>query len=150
MMNLTRWEPFTGSEDLFNQLLPAFYGRFPRITLPGDGGTKFEWSPSADISETEKEFLIRAELPAVRKEDVKVTVDQGMITIEGERKQDKEDKSEKYHRLESFRGTFMRSFSMPENTNADAIRCDSKDGVLTVHIPKTKVEKSTIKQIPVN
>lgn len=76
----------------------------------------------------------------MKKEDVKVTVDQGMITIEGERKQEKEDKTEKYHRIESFHGSFSRSFSLPENVNVDGIRCESKDGVLVVHIPKTKAE----------
>jgi HSP20 family protein len=148
-MSLIRWEPFTGSDELFNRLLPSLFGRFPRMTPPGSGDTKFEWSPSADISETDKEYLIRAELPAVKKEDVKVTVDQGVITIEGERKHEKEDKTEKYHRVESFQGTFIRSFSLPENINAEAICCESKDGVLTVHIPKAHTEKPKIKQIPV-
>jgi HSP20 family protein len=86
----------------------------------------------------------------VKKEDVKVTVDQGLITIEGRRKHEKEDKSEKYHRIETFQGSFMRSFSLPENANAEAIRCESKDGVLTVHIPKTEVEKKKLRQVPVN
>jgi HSP20 family protein len=144
-MSLIRWEPFTSSDELFNRLLPSLFGRLPRT----NGDVKFDWAPSADISETEKEYLIRAELPAVKKEDVKVTVDQGMITIEGERKQEKEDKTEKYHRVESFQGSFTRSFSLPENANADAIRCESKDGVLTVHIPKTEPPKSKAKQIPV-
>ncbi len=148
-MSLVRWEPFAGVDELFNRMMPAMFGRMPRITLPGDGGTKFEWAPSADISETEKEFLIRAELPAVRKEDVKVTVDQGMITIEGERKEQKEDKTEKYHRKESFHGTFSRSFSLPDNVNQDAIRCESKDGVLTVHIPKIEIAAPKSKQIKV-
>jgi HSP20 family protein len=119
-MSLIRWEPFTSSDELFNRLLPSLFGRLPRT----NGDVKFDWAPSADISETEKEYLIRAELPAVKKEDVKVTVDQGMITIEGERKQEKEDKTEKYHRVESFQGSFTRSFSLPENANADAIRCE--------------------------
>jgi HSP20 family molecular chaperone IbpA len=72
----------------------------------GNGG-KVEWAPSADISETEKEYVIRAELPAVKKEDVQVTFEDGMITIKGERKQQKEDKNEKYHRVESFHGSFV-------------------------------------------
>jgi HSP20 family protein len=146
-MSLIRWEPFAGSDDVFNRLLPSLLGRIPRTT--GSGDTKFQWSPSADISETEKEYLIRAELPAVRKEDVKVTVDQGMITIEGERKHERDDKTEKYHRVESFHGTFTRSFALPENADADAIRCESKNGVLTVHIPKTHSDKPRVKQIPV-
>jgi HSP20 family protein len=147
-MSLIRWEPFSSSDELFNRLMPSLFGRWPRT--PENGETRFEWAPSADISETEKEFLIRAELPAVKKEDVKVTVDQRMITIEGERKQEREDQKEKYHRVESFRGSFTRSFSLPENANADAVRCESKDGVLTVHIPKTEPPKSKAKQIPVS
>jgi HSP20 family protein len=85
----------------------------------------------------------------VKKEDVKVTLDQGMLTIEGERKQEKEDKTEKYHRVESFHGAFSRSFSLPENASADGIRCESRDGVLTVHIPKVKVEAPKARQIKV-
>ena len=108
-----------------------------------------DWAPSADISETDKEYLIRAELPAVKKEDVQVTFDDGMITIKGERKQQKEDKNEKYHRMESFYGSFERRFSLPENVNAEAIHCESKDGVLTVHIPKTETLKQKPKQITV-
>ena len=147
-MSLVRWDPFSNVDELFNRMMPASFGRWPHFTLPSNG-EKYEWSPSADISETEKEYLIRAQLPAVRKEDVKVTIDQGTITIEGERKQEKEDKSEKYHRVESFHGSFMRSFALPDNVSADGIRCESKDGVLTVHIPKVKAEAPKAKQIKV-
>src|ERR1019366_1865907 len=105
------------------------------------GDFKVDWAPSADISETDKEYVIRAELPAVKKEDVQVTVDEGVITIKGERKQQKEDKNEKFHRVETFYGAFERGFSLPENVNADAIRCESKDGVLSVYIPKTETPK---------
>lgn len=117
--------------------------------LEGDGGTKFEWSPSADISETDKEYLIRVELPAVKKEDVKVTVDGGMLTIEGERKQQTEEKGEKFHQVETFYGSFTRSFALPDDINVDAIRCEDKDGVLTVHLPKTETQKSKPKQITI-
>jgi HSP20 family protein len=149
-MSLIRWEPFGGADEMLNRMLPTLLGRWPRLTLPADEESKLAWAPSADISETDKEFLIRAELPAVKKEDVKVSVDQGMITIEGERKQQKEDKNEKYHRVESFHGTFARSFSLPENVDTDAIRCESKDGVLVVHIPKRQTEKPKARQIKVD
>ena len=149
-MSLVRWEPFSGIDEIFNRMLPASFNRWPRFTLPGNGESKLAWSPAADISETEQEFLIRAELPAVKKEDVKVTVDDNLITIEGERKQHREDKSEKYHRVESFHGTFTRSFSLPDNADAEAIRCESKDGVLVVHIPKVQaVDAPKAKQIKV-
>lgn len=145
-MSLVRWDPFADMDTLFNRLIPSSFARWPQLT--GDSG-KPEWAPSADISETEQEYVIRASLPAVKKEDVTVTVDSGIITIKGERKQQKEDKSEKYHRVESFYGAFERSFSLPENVNSDAIRCDSKDGVLTVHIPKIEPQKAKPKQISV-
>lgn len=147
-MALIRWDPFGDVDSLFNRLMPAGLAGWPRINVPSNGN-KLDWTPSADISETEKEYVIRAELPAVKKEDVQVTVDEGVITIKGERKQRKEDKSEKFHRVETFYGSFERSFSLPENANADAISCESKDGVLSVHIPKTEAVKTKPKQITV-
>jgi len=147
-MSLIRWEPFGSVDTLFNRMLPSAFANWPRLALEGTSG-KVEWAPSADISETEKEYVIRAELPAVKKEDVQVTLDDGMITIKGERKQQKEDKNEKFHRVESVYGSFERHFSLPENVNADTIRCESKDGILTVHIPKSETPKVKAKQISV-
>jgi HSP20 family protein len=135
-MSLIKWQPFGELDDAFNRLMPSFFNRPGRVAF--ENGGKFAWAPSADISETDSEYLIRAELPAVKKEDVKVTLDEGMITISGERKEDKETKDEKFHRVESFRGAFTRSFSVPDNIDEKAIRAESKDGVLTVHLPKTK------------
>ena len=135
-MSLIKWQPFGEFDDAFARLMPSLLGRSARIGV--ENGGKFAWAPSADISETETEYLIRAELPAVKKEDVKVMLDQGLITIQGERKEDKEIKDEKFHRVESFRGAFSRSFSVPDNIDDKAISADSKDGVLTVHLPKTK------------
>ena len=147
-MSLTRWDPFASIEESFNRFMPTVVGQWPRIAF-GEG-TKLEWRPSADISESDKEYLIRAELPAVKKEDVKVTIDNGVITIQGERRQEKEEKTEKQHRIERLYGSFSRSFSLPEGVNADAIRCESKDGVLTVHVPKPQQsEKPKAKQIKV-
>jgi HSP20 family protein len=109
--------------------------------MSGSGEKGVEWSPSVDISETDQEYLIRASLPAVRKEDVNVTVEDGMLTVSGERRQREEQKDERFHKIESFYGSFYgsfsRSFSLPEGIDASAIRADSKDGVLTIHVPKT-------------
>ena len=134
-MNVVRWDPFASLESMFGRM-PAL-SRWP--SLPDfNGGTRYEWSPSADISETEQEYLIRAELPAVKKEDVHVTFDDGMLTVSGERKHKEEEKKEKFHRLETFYGSFRRSFTLPENVDSAAIRADSKDGIITIHVPKTK------------
>jgi HSP20 family protein len=147
-MSLIRWDPFGDVDTLFGRLVPSNIANWTRLGMEGNG-RKLDWAPSADISETDKEYVIRAELPAVKKEDVQVTLDNGMITIKGERKQQKEDKNEKFHRVESFYGTFERRFSLPENVNADSIRCESKEGILTVHIPKTETSKQKAKQITV-
>jgi HSP20 family protein len=130
-------------------MMPSGFMNWPRLMADGAPGKKLEWAPSADISETDKEYLIRAELPAVAKEDVHVTFEDGVITIKGERKQRKEEKNEKFHRVESVYGSFERCFMLPENVNSDAIRCESKDGILSVHIPKTEVPKTKAIQITV-
>ncbi|EQD44894.1 Heat shock protein Hsp20 domain protein, partial [mine drainage metagenome] len=104
-------------------------------------GATSEWSPTAHISETDKEFVVRADRPGLKKEDVKVTFNDGLLTIQGERKQHKEETKAKYHRVENYYGSFSRAFSLPENIKAEAISCESKDGVLTVHIPKNAQNK---------
>jgi HSP20 family protein len=134
-MNVIRWEPFGAMDEMFNRF-PSMLERWARLSGSGEKGT--EWSPSADISETDQEYLIRASLPAVRKEDVSVTVEDGMLTVSGERRQREEQKDEKFHKVESFYGSFSRSFSLPEGTDPSAIRAESKDGVLTIHVPKMK------------
>jgi HSP20 family protein len=146
-MKLVSWTPFADVDTLFNRLMPGGFANWPRFAT--EASRQLDWAPSADISETDKEYLIKAELPAVKKEDVQVMFDDGMITIKGERKQQKEDKNEKYHRTESFYGSFERRFSLPDNVNSDAISCESKDGILTVRIPKTQVIKDKPKQITI-
>ncbi len=141
MTSMVRWDPFSEMDRLFNRLTQRSLYSGPRLALSDDGGSKLEWSPAADISETDKEYVVRAELPAVKKEDVHVTVDGGMLTIEGERKQQKEDKNERFHRVETVYGMFARSFSLPENADTANIKCEIKDGVLTVHVPKKEIEK---------
>ena len=136
-MSLVRWEPFSAVDEMFNRF-PSFFGRLPRFT--GDTEAKFDWAPSVDSSETGGEYLIRAALPAVKKEDVKVTVDDGMLTLSGERRQKEEQKDEKFHKVETYYGSFSRSFALPDAVDQAAIRAESKDGVITIHVPKTKAE----------
>ncbi len=112
-------------------------------------GMKNEWSPFVDIKETDEEYLVRAELPGLKKEDVKVSLDEGVLTIEGERRHEKEEKNERIHRVERFYGTFCRSFTLPDYTDASKILAESKDGVLSIHVPKLKIEKRKALQIAV-
>lgn len=143
-MNITRWEPFREMEQLLRDYSPFFARPLHRV-----GGDVMEWTPVADITETDKEFLIKAELPEVKKEDIKVSVADGSITISGERKHEKEAKNENEIRIESLYGAFSRTFALPDNVNLQAIRAESKDGVLRIHIPKVETAKPRPVQIEV-
>lgn len=144
-MSLVRWDPFVNLDDMFARM-PSLLGRWPRFAADGEGT---EWAPSVDISETDTEYLLKAQLPAVKKEDMHITFDGGMLTISGERKREKEDKGEKFHRIESLHGCFSRSFSLPDAIDAAAIRAEGKDGVITVHVPKSKTEPRKSKEIKI-
>ncbi len=137
-MRLTRWEPFREMDDLLKGFSP-FFGRMPIAgrSLEGD----YEFLPPADVVEREKEYLVRIDLPDVRKEDVKVLFDGGVLTIKGERKLEKEVKGEKVHRTERLYGTFERSFALPEDVDEKAIRAEVKEGVLIVTLPRTAVAR---------
>src|SRR6266498_5271394 len=143
---LSRWEPLQEMEEFQNRLSTLF-GRQLRRTDAREEITLPEWTPLADITEDEKEYLIKAELPEMKKEDVKVTVENGVLTISGERKFEKEEKKKKYHRVERSYGTFMRSFTLPEDADFNKVNAEFKDGVLTVHVPKS--EHAQPKQIDV-
>lgn len=136
-MSLIRWEPFSAMDDMFNRF-PSLLARWARVSA--NTQANLDWSPSVDISETGKEYLIRATLPGVKKEDVEVTVEDSMLTLSGERRQQEEQKDEKFHKVESFFGSFSRSFALPDTIDSTAIKAESKDGVLTIHVPKTTVE----------
>jgi HSP20 family protein len=144
-MNLMRWEPFEAMDLMFNRF-PGFF-RFDKPQL--GTGEYFDWSPATDISETDKEYLIRAALPAVKKEDVRVTYENGVLTLRGERRQQEEQKDEKFHRVESYYGNFSRSFALPDVIDEDAIKAESKDGVLTIHVPKAQSEMKKLTTIKI-
>jgi HSP20 family protein len=139
-MNIVRWEPFREFDNFFRRYTPAF-ARNAQL----NGSDEALWAPSANISETDKEYLIKAELPEVRREDVKVTFQDGVITIAGEKKQTMEQKDEVNLRVESFYGMFSRSFELPDGVDAAGIRAESKDGMLRVHVPKkAQVQKKQV------
>lgn len=137
-MRLTRWEPFREMDEMLKGFAPVF-GRLP---MARTGEEVHEFLPPADIVEREKEYLIKLDLPEVPKEEVKVLVDEGVLTIKGERKVEKEVKGEKVHRTERFYGIFERSFVLPEDVDAKLIKAESRDGVLMLHLPRVAVEKA--------
>jgi Molecular chaperone (small heat shock protein) len=154
MSMLARWEPFKTRMNPFRELeemekrLSTIFGR---QSLRPDGEkeamTMAEWSPLVDITEDEKEYLIKAEVPDIKKEDVKLTVQDNVLTISGERKSEKEEKGKKYHRVERTYGSFLRSFTLPEDADGSKVAAEYKDGMLNVHLPKS--EKAKPKSIEV-
>lgn len=140
------WEPFKELQE-FERLA----SRFGKLTKPnGDGAEVMamaEWSPIVDITEDEKEYLVKAEVPGLNKEEVKVTVEDGVLTICGERRAEKEEKTKKYHRIERSYGRFERSFALPENVDPAKVAAEHKDGLLQVRLPK--MEKAANKAVEV-
>jgi HSP20 family protein len=147
MSALTRWDPFKEMDDL-QKRLNSIFGLNPQRPINGkEEMTVAQWLPLVDITEDDKQYLIKAELPEVRKDDVKVVVESGVLTISGERKFEKEEKDKKYHRIERSYGSFTRSFSVPDDADDSKVSAEFKDGVLTVHLAKS--EKARPKSIEV-
>ena len=119
----------------------------------GHGGkeslTVAHWSPLVDIVEDEKEYLIKAELPDMKKEDVRLTVENDVLAMSGERKFEKEEKWKTYHRTERAYGSFVRSFSLPDDADGSKVSADYKNGMLLVHLPKFQRAKPKAIEIKV-
>ena len=148
-MNLVNWTPFGDMEGFFDRYYNLL-GRPPLGLADEDRPAKaFDWRPSVDISETKKHYVIKATLPEVNKEDVNVSVENGLLTISGERRFEKEEETETQHRIESMYGKFSRSFTLPSDADESKISAKSKNGVLKVRIPKVEVTKETAKRISV-
>ncbi len=148
MSTLTRREPLHELDELQNRLSTLF-GRAP--VKKSEGGQEAmrvaQWAPLVDISEDEKEYLIKAELPEVKKDEVKVSVQNDVLSITGERKYENEEQKKTIHRVERAYGSFARIFTVPEDADAEHVSAEFRDGILQVHLPKT--EKAKPKSIDV-
>ena len=146
-MNLINWSPFQDTNGLFDRYfnlrdaLPA--------TEAGASGA-FQWRPVVDISETPKHYVIKVELPEVDKEDVDVTVENGLLTISGERRYENEEEDETRHRVERMYGRFSRSFALPPDIDEQAISAKTRNGLLKVRIPKAEAVTETAKRINID
>jgi len=138
----TLFDPIKEMRDLQNR----FSTMFNRVPLKGEELKEealalTQWMPAVDIVEDDKEYLIKAELPDVKREDVHVKVQDGTLSLAGERKFEKEEKGKKFHRVERAFGTFTRTFELPMDANATKIMAEFKDGILKVHLPKSEEAK---------
>lgn len=141
-MNPTRWDPFRELEEMSDRL-NRFFGNRPvaRLESGREDLSVPDWVPSVDITESTEEYLIKAELPEVKKEDIKIRAQDGVLTIQGERKRESEEKRKKFHRVERSYGMFVRSFTLPDGVEEDKIEADFKDGMLYLHLPKSAMAK---------
>jgi len=123
--------------------LSTFFGR-PAMGSNGENKEAIavtEWSPLVDITEDDKEYVVKAEIPEMKKEDIKINVHDDVLTVSGERKYEKEEKGKKFHRVERAYGSFMRSFTLPESADGSRITAEYKDGMLKIHLPKSEQAK---------
>ena len=143
-MALIKWEPLRDIEDLFGHSLGWPLGRAQSMLGLGD------WNPRVDISESNGSYIIKADVPGVAKEDLKVSLDGGVLTIQGERRQEKEEDNKRFHRIERLYGSFSRSFSLPDDADATGLKATTKEGQLVVSVPRKAVApESAALQIPI-
>ena len=149
MNNLITWNPLREMEaqNRFNR----FLGEFPNRMGSGEihNLAVADWSPEVDISEDEHGYLLKADLPEIKKDDVRVTVEDGILNVSGERKSEKEDQKRKFHRIERSFGTFRRSFTLPEDADSTKVTAEFHDGVLKVHLPTTPIARSKAIEVKV-
>jgi len=144
-MTLVRWRPLRdlwNIQEEMNRAFGSFSGRTDREEL-----TDGYWAPAVDIAEANDELKFNVEVPGMKKEDVKVTFQDGILTIKGERKQEKEEKDLNFHRMERSYGSFCRSFTLPTMVQGDKIKANYKDGILSISLPK--VEEAKPKEITI-
>lgn len=152
MNQLATWNPFKEMDELqrrFDNLLGRT-SAYRNGTKEDEGITIPEWSPVVDIVEDEKSFTITAELPGVKKEDVKVMVENGVLQVSGQRAFEKKDENKRYHRIERFYGNFVRSFSLPDSADGSKVDARFKDGVLTLTLAKREESKPKAIEIKVS
>ena len=145
-MELTKWEPLREMEDFFDRYSRSLAFPFSRSTdVFANGG----WAPRVDVSENDDAFVIKAEIPGINKDDVKVSLENGVLTLQGERRQEHEQKGWRFHRMERSYGHFMRAFTLPSNVDESHLKASFHNGLLEVDIPKLERTPSRALQVPV-
>ena len=139
-MAIVRWEPFRELASLQSEMNRLFNSAFD-VPTGGNGGTDRRWMPAMDLLETDDQFVLRADLPGMSEDDVKIEVEDGTLTISGERKAEHETKQEGYYRVERAYGTFSRSLTLPRGVDPAAVTANFDRGVLEVRIPKPEERK---------
>lgn len=145
-MSLVRYEPWGLLNQLHGEIDRLFDARVPKYGDDRDQLAASDWVPAVDIREEQDRYVIHADVPGVKPEDIEVNMENGVLSIKGQRHSETTDEREGYKRVERVRGSFFRRFSMPDTADAEAISAKSRDGVLEIVIPKqAKVMPKRIK-----
>jgi HSP20 family protein len=152
MNKLITWNPLREMDEAQNRFNPFFLAGFPNRMGSDEihSLTVADWSPEVDISQDDHEYLLKADLPEMKKHDVRVTVEDGILSVSGERKSVKEDPKKKFHRIERSFGNFRRSFTLPEDADSTKVTAEFRDGVLKVHLPTTAIARSKAIEVKVH
>jgi HSP20 family protein len=142
MMNLVKWNPWREMPTLHNRINRLFDDPFFRIDRMADEDLMGMWNPAVDLYEKDDHFIIKAELPGINKEDIKVDLKDRVLTLSGERSYNNEVKEENYYRRERSFGKFQRAFTLPADVDAEKIKAEFKDGVLQIEVPKPENQKA--------
>jgi HSP20 family protein len=136
-MNITRYDPWNSLQDWRQEMERMFHPLHQQDENTSHlvGG---DWAPAVDIKEETDHYLIRADIPGVKPEDIEITMENGVLSIRGERQFEETEERNSFRRVERSHGVFYRRFSLPENTDAEAIEAKGKDGVIEITIPKTE------------
>jgi HSP20 family protein len=141
-MAIIHWSPYRNMLNCNHEMANLFDDFFSTTRARGEGEqTPPTWAPDVDLMESKDGYTLRAELPGVSKEDVKVTLAEAVLTLSGEKKFEQEVKNENFHRSERVYGKFSRSFRLPHPIDADKIQAEYRDGVLTLTVPKAESAK---------
>jgi HSP20 family protein len=135
-----RWEPLRELGSLQNEMNRLFNTVFD-TPPPGNGGTMRRWMPAMDLIETDEHFVLRADLPGLDEDDIKIEIEDGTLTVSGERKAEHESKAEGYYRVERAFGAFSRSLALPKGIDPEGVSANFDRGVLEVRIPKPEERK---------
>jgi len=140
-MTIVRWEPFRELNTLQNEMNRLFSTVFEPQQSGNGGSVARRWMPAMDLVETGDHFVLRADLPGLSEEDVKIEFEDGTLTVSGERKAEHEERGEGFHRLERAFGSFSRSLTLPKGVDAEAVTASFERGVLEVRVPKPEQRK---------
>lgn len=140
-MSITRYDPFRDLRTLQDEVNRLFSSNFTR-SYGDEGIARGAWMPGVDIYENKDQIVLEAELPGMNREDFELTVENNVLTLRGERRFEKRDESDNYHRVERAYGTFTRSFTLPQTVSSDNATAEYKDGVLRVALQKREEGKA--------